>query len=81
MIQLLVDHDHPECIGCGACAAILPEFWEMIEDKAHLKESHLVGEHEHLEVKSEENFAKNLEAAEACPVNCIHLLKDDEKVI
>ncbi len=81
MAKILIDHDYPECIGCGACAAILPEFWLMEGDKVHLEGSHKVGEHENLELTSEEDFNKNKEAAESCPVNCIHILKDGEQVI
>lgn len=81
MAEFLIDHNHPECIGCGACAAILPDFWVMEGDKAHLEGSSKVGEHENLELATEDDFNKNKEAAESCPVNCIHILKDGEQVI
>lgn len=83
MTKLLVDFDVPECIGCAACAAVLPEFWVMVQsgEKAHLIGSHEVEDHEHLEPKSEEDFKKIEETAESCPVNCIHMLRDGEKVI
>ena len=77
----LVDHDHPTCIGCGACAALVPEFWVMEGEKAHLIGSAKVGEREHLPLEKEEHFSRNMEAAEACPVNCIHLHKSGQKVI
>ena len=33
-------HYKDDCISCGACAAIYPEFWEMDDEGlAHLKES------------------------------------------
>ena len=33
-------HEREKCIGCGACAAVCPEFWEMKGDgKSHLKKS------------------------------------------
>jgi len=35
-----VIHRKQECISCGACAAISPEFWEMDEEAlAQLKNS------------------------------------------
>lgn len=31
-------HDRKICIGCGACAAVCPDFWEMADDgKSDLK--------------------------------------------
>ena len=36
-----IDHDRPNCIGCGACAAVAPEFWEMsaVDGKSDVKGS------------------------------------------
>lgn len=32
--------ERPKCIGCGSCAALCPDFWEMAEDgKSFLKNS------------------------------------------
>ncbi len=85
MTTFLLDHDKPECIGCGACAAILPDLWVMEGDKAHVSGATDVkkdnGVHETLALKSQAEFDQNLEAAQACPVNCIHLLKDGVKAI
>lgn len=78
-----IHHDKPECISCGACAATTPEFWVMEEDlegKSHLIGSKKAGESEELEV-TEKNLQKNKEAAEVCPVNCIHLYNGDKKLI
>jgi ferredoxin len=62
-------HDRPECIGCTACAAVAPKFWTMNEDgKADLKG----GERMNI---SEEDFDLNMDAAESCPVNVIHLIR------
>jgi len=27
-----LEHDRPNCIGCGACVAVAPDFWEMDDD-------------------------------------------------
>jgi ferredoxin len=82
--QYLLEHDRPNCIGCAACAAVAPDFWEMSEDG----KSDIIGckkrddEWEELEI-SEKNFSENKEAAESCPVNVIHLKdkKTGEKII
>ena len=83
-----VEHVRPECIGCGACVAIAPDFWIMDENdmKADLKgckktekDGEIVLEQKDLQ---EGHFETNKEAAESCPVNCIHVYdKDGKKVI
>lgn len=84
-------HDRDICIGCSACASVCPKHWIMENDGkssiiGHTKSGN--GEEELLgsvEKPLEEDYESNLEAAESCPVNCIHLneIKDncDEKEI
>lgn len=80
MPKLRIEHDVNECIGCGACEAVCPEFFEMVqgsEFKAHLKGSKKVYEKETLET----NDAKNVkEAIDSCPVTCIHLFENNKKI-
>ena len=65
-----------DCISCGACAAICPEFWEMdSEGMAHLKESKEVDNHWERIINTEDARARNQEAAEACPVTIIKIEK------
>lgn len=85
-------HDRDVCIGCAACASVCPSYWEMKDDG---KSSIIGGEHTgngEEEIKGTndapltEDFESNNEAAESCPVNCIHIheVKDDgtdEKLI
>lgn len=60
-----------KCIGCGACAAVCPKFFEMDKDGfATLKNSSQAGEGFELEV-NEVDCAKD--AAEACPVKIIEI--------
>ncbi len=67
-----IEHDKPNCIGCGACAAVAPEFWEMEGDKSHLKGSRPLGEGEQRDIEDKDQ-KPNMEAAQSCPVNVIHL--------
>lgn len=84
MAKYRIDHDRPNCIGCAACAAVSPDFWEMKDDG----KSSIIGckekddEWEELEI-DEKDFEENKEAAESCPVNVIHLknLDTDEDII
>ncbi len=86
MAKYTITHDRPVCIGCAACEAVAPEFWTMNQDgKSDLKNAKTVKEgdivkDEILEIE-EADFQSNKDAAEACPVNCIHINKDKEKII
>jgi ferredoxin len=82
-----IDHDRPTCIGCAACEAVAPDFWEMAEDgKSDVKGAERIMEgneivREKLEIE-EKDQELNMDAAEACPVNCIHILDENgEKLI
>lgn len=74
-----IEHDRPNCIGCAACAAVAPDFWEMNADgKSDLKGAAKAadgGEEKDIEDK---DYATNRSAADSCPVNVIHI-KDKEK--
>lgn len=68
-----VIHNRNACVGCGACAAICPKFWEMKADgKSHLKGSTASEGKHKLVVASPEC---NESAANACPVRCISVEK------
>jgi ferredoxin len=65
---------HEECIGCGACVALCPKFWEMGADgKAYLKGGKFDEERSEyeLEIKKVEC---NKETAEACPLQIIQII-------
>ncbi len=58
-----------QCIGCGACTVICPNYWEMGEDRiAVLKGGAEVEGKIELEV---EEVACNKDAEQGCPVQCI----------
>ncbi len=80
MVQHTVIHLKKDCISCGACAAITPEYWEMDEEGlAHLKGSKPVNAHFELEIDTEEARAANQEAADCCPVSIIKVHKNSNE--
>lgn len=72
MVKVILDRD--VCIGCGSCQALCPKYWEMADDaKVNLLGSKKTdGEKYELEIANPEC---NQQAAEACPVQCIHIEK------
>ncbi len=84
MAKYLLEHDRPNCIGCGACVAVNPKHWVMNEDG---KSDIINGRHredglQELEI-GEEDLESNKAAADSCPVNVIHLKnkETEEKII
>jgi ferredoxin len=66
-----VIHEREKCIGCGACAAVCPDFWEMGDDgKSVLKGGKKAGSNFELTVK-DAGCCKDAEST--CPVQCIHV--------
>ena len=78
--KYVLQHDRPNCIGCGACAAVAPDFWEMAEDgKSKLKGAKKINnDWWELEI-GKKDFQANKDAADSCPVNVIHIIKKDAK--
>ncbi len=61
-----------QCIGCGSCAAVCPELFEMADDGlSHIKGALAGGDEEVLETDKPVNCVK--EAAEVCPVQIIKI--------
>jgi len=79
-----LQHDRPNCIGCAACEAVAPTVWEMNEDgKSDIKQGkNLDNGWQELDI-DEKDYTINKEAADACPVNVIHLVnkKTGERII
>lgn len=62
--------DREQCIGCGSCQALCSKYFELIDDgKSHIKEATKQSVEE-LEV---EKIDCAQSAADACPVQCIHI--------
>lgn len=69
-------HDKSKCIGCGVCAALCPEYFEMKAEKAHLRKSKTSPgtEIEELTVKNIEDCVK--EAINSCPTQSIQIVNE-----
>ena len=78
-------HDRDTCIGCSACASVCPKYWEMDKDgKSNIIGGKKSGNGEEEILGSNKkplanDFESNMDSAESCPVNCIHIyeVKDD----
>ena len=72
--EYLLEQDRLNCIGCGACVAVAPNHWEVSEDG---KVSIINGKtrQDGFEEKTitKKELQENMEAAESCPVNVIHI--------
>ncbi len=62
--MFIIKHDKDKCIGCGVCASVCSENWEMKGAKAEPKKTKL------------KEIGCNGEAADSCPVGCIHITEE-----
>jgi ferredoxin len=76
-----ITHLRKDCISCGACAAIAPDFWTMDEEDSlsRLKGSVKHGDFFELEISDEDAITMNKEASEVCPVDIIKVVDEDKK--
>ncbi|OIO65453.1 ferredoxin [Candidatus Woesearchaeota archaeon CG_4_10_14_0_2_um_filter_57_5] len=84
MPKYCISHNRPDCIGCGACAAIAPKKWHMDDEgKSHLEGSSTNDDGWELLDISDDEFQEQMDAAESCPVNVIHIknLADKKELI
>jgi ferredoxin len=76
-----LQQDRENCIGCGACEAVAPDFFEMKDDgKSQIKGAKKIKELWERDF-DEKDFETIKEAADSCPVNVIHIIKDGKKII
>lgn len=69
-----VEHDREGCIGCGACAALDEENWEMADDgKSNLKGGNAREDGWFEKEIPPEGVDKQKEAAGSCPAGVIHV--------
>jgi ferredoxin len=83
--KYLMTYDREACIGAGACVAVDPEHWELVDDgKADLLGGERTKDNAtHTLVFDEEQLDLMRDAAESCPVFAIHIkrLEDGEELI
>lgn len=73
MAKFRIEHYKEDCIGCAACTATCPDFWEMGDDsKSHIKGS---DKQSNIEVLELDELGCNQDAADICPVECIKIKK------
>ena len=80
----LLEQDKLNCIGCGACVAVSPDFWVFDDDgKVSIVGGKVKNDGWLEKIIEKKDVKQNVEAAESCPVNIIHIksLKDDKKLI
>lgn len=77
--------DRANCIGAAACATAYPKRWQIVDDgKATLEGAERKENNDVQELLIDEKELEQMkEAAEACPVNVIHIteLKTNKKII
>lgn len=74
MAKYRIEYDREGCIGAGSCIGACPGNWTMAEDgKSNVLKAEI----------DEADLPPNKEAAEACPVNVIHIINIEtgEKLI
>jgi len=65
--------ERDKCIGCGSCQAVCPKYFALKEDgKSSVIGAQSEGETDVLETEKVECAEQ---AAQACPVQCIHIEK------
>lgn len=83
MVKYKIVYERSGCIGVASCAAVNGEFWVMDQsgdekaDIAKDKKPTIKEDGTQELIIDEKDLAKNLEAAENCPVNIIHIYNLD----
>ncbi len=80
--NIKVIHERNVCIGCCACESIAPKYWVMNKDnKADLIGATKREGQEEVFILDLDAEDGNIEAAESCPVNCIHVEEKGQRKI
>jgi ferredoxin len=71
MAKIILEKE--KCIGCGSCQALCAKYFKIAEDgKSHIEGATINPETGNDELEIEKVECAN-SAAEACPVQCIHI--------
>jgi ferredoxin len=72
--KITLTHKRKDCIGCGVCAQIAPDFWKMNDKdgKADLCGSEQKGEYSLRKIDDVEK-EKGKECSDACPMGIIRI--------
>jgi ferredoxin len=79
MASFKVELIRGECTACQACVESCPDYFEMADDDlSHIKGSTRTGENDELGIDAPGCIK---DAADGCPVNCIHIYEGANKII
>jgi ferredoxin len=79
MAKFKVELVRAECTACESCVESCPDYFEMADDAlVNLKGSTKAGDNEELAV---DTLGCIKDAADACPVNIIHIYEGANKII
>ncbi|MBI4017706.1 MAG: ferredoxin [Candidatus Aenigmarchaeota archaeon] len=83
-MHVRIEYEHDVCVGTNACAGADPKHFEILDDG----KAHIVGSKEEKPEKwawegdvTDADLKAILTAAQACPVNAIHVIVDGQKKI
>lgn len=75
MAKYKIVHDREGCIGCGACVASCPDYWQMKEDKKSFLKGSKKAKDGKYELELDEPGC-NKAAESSCPVSVIRIEKN-----
>ena len=67
MAKYKINYEKDKCIGCGACASVCQDNWEILEEGGEMK-----AKPKAIEL---EDVGCNQDAVDGCPVECIHVVE------
>jgi ferredoxin len=77
--KYLVVVERDKCTSCGTCEDTCPELFELDEKSlAHIIGSERNGDKDELQT---ENKDCSLDAADSCPVICIHIYENGQEIV